>query len=71
MFIYELDQIDFKKLEMDIDGIDHEDYPDFSDAFCYSGSYDGRELTEEEIDYINDSDELDGLIHQRVIEKLF
>jgi hypothetical protein len=68
MFIYELDQIDFKKLEIDIDGIDHEDYPDFSDAFCCSGSYDGRELTEEEIDYIND--ELSLLVHETVIEKL-
>jgi hypothetical protein len=69
MFIYEMDEIDYKKLHIDIDGIDHDDYPDFSDAFCYAGDYDGRELTDGEIDYIND--ELSELVYERVIEYIF
>ena len=32
-----------------------EDYPDFVDAYAVSFDYDGREATDEEIDYFNDN----------------
>jgi hypothetical protein len=32
------------------DGIDHTDYPDYSDAIIMSADYDGRPMTEEEIE---------------------
>jgi len=48
-------EIDFTKIaNVEVDGIDFNDYPDFVDAFIASAEYDGREMTEEEIDYIND-----------------
>jgi len=48
-------QIDFTKVaNVEVDGIDFGDYPDFVDAFITSAEYDGREMTDEEIDYIND-----------------
>ena len=48
-------EIDFTKItNVEVDGIDHNDYPDFVDAFIASAEYDGREMTDEEIDYIND-----------------
>jgi hypothetical protein len=31
------------------------DYPDFCDAFLVGASYKGRELTEDELEYIQDS----------------
>lgn len=48
-------EIDFTKItNVEVDGIDFNDYPDFVDAFISSAEYDGREMTDEEIDYIND-----------------
>jgi len=44
---------------IEVDGVDMADYPDFCDAFVTSGSVvtwddECRDLTEDEIDYIND-----------------
>jgi len=42
---------------IEIDGIDTKDYPDFCDAFIASADYDGKEMTEEQLDKLNeDSD---------------
>jgi len=52
--------MDLAKLELhkitdvEIEGIDIKDYPDFCDAFISYGYYKGRDLTELELDYIND-----------------
>jgi hypothetical protein len=49
-----------KKIKVDlstveIDGIDTRDYPDFADAFfSYAEDHKGRELTDAEIDSLND-----------------
>ena len=45
--------------DLEVDGVDMADYPDFCDAFIVSGcvtTWDDecRDLTEDEIDYIND-----------------
>lgn len=39
---------------IEFDGIDHRDYPDYCDAYITSATYDGREMTDEELDLIND-----------------
>ena len=63
-------KLDLKKVDnMEFDGIDFADYPDFVDAFLVSADYDGRELSEEEIDFIND--EHYGFINERVYSSLF
>lgn len=52
---FNLDKLDFKKIDnLEFDGIDFSDYPDFVDAYLVSADYDGKEMTEEQIDYIND-----------------
>ena len=38
------------------DGIDHSDAPDYCDAHVVSAELDGREMTDEEIEELNDSD---------------
>lgn len=38
------------------DGIDHSDYPDYCDAYIVNAERDGVELTEEELEELNDSD---------------
>ena len=41
--------------DIDIEGIDMRDYPDFCDAFLVGATYKGRELTDEELKRILDS----------------
>lgn len=84
-------KIDFTKLtDLEIDGVDMRDYPDFCDAFLSSGLVqitkeefdvcpretrheDGekyfRDLTEAEIDFINE--EASDFVHQKVHDKIF
>ena len=48
-------QINLSQIEnMEFEGVDFSDYPDFVDAYLVSADIDGRELTEEEVDYLND-----------------
>ena len=41
-------------LDVDDVHINFEDYPDFCDAYIASADYDGREMTDEELDILND-----------------
>ena len=38
-----------------IDGIDHTDYPDYCDAFIESADLDGVEMTDKQLDALNDN----------------
>ncbi len=40
-----------------IDGLDPRDYPDFCDAFIMDAQVDGRQATDEELDQMNDDGE--------------
>ena len=63
-------KLDLRKVDnMEFDGMDFADYPDFVDAFLVTADYDGRELSEEEIDYIND--EHYDFVNERVYSSLF
>ena len=46
----EIDNIEF-------DGIDYNDYPDFCDAFICSADINGREMTDDELDELNNDRE--------------
>ena len=47
-------KINIKNLtDIDVDGIDPKDYPDFVDAFVASASYDGIDLNDKELDWLN------------------
>ena len=60
---------DLDKLEdIEIEGIDYTDYPDFCDAFIASASLDGKELTEDELEFINDT--FPDFVYEKVIESL-
>ena len=48
-------KLDYSKIsDVEVDGIDTRDYPDFCDAFIASAFYDDREMTAEELDILND-----------------
>ena len=58
-----------KAYNLELDGIDTRDYPDFCDAFiCYAEHEDGTPFTDEELDDLNDDREL---IHEAVWKHLF
>jgi len=44
--------------DVTFEGIDHRDYPDYCDAFIASAEYDGRELSDEELDELNEDSDL-------------
>lgn len=55
--------------DIEIDGIDTRDYPDFCDAFIAGASYKGRELTESELEWINDTHS--DFVYDCVIERIY
>ena len=63
-------KIDVNKLEkIEVDGIDIGDYPDFVDAFISYAEIDGVELTDEQLDELNEN--YPDLIYDAVLNKLF
>ena len=47
--------MDYKLIDnIEIDGIDTKDYPDFCDAYILSADYDGVPMTDKQLDEIND-----------------
>lgn len=61
----DLNQID----NIELDGIDTKDHPDYSDAYITSADYKGREMTSEELDLLNDNAR--EFIHEKVLNHLF
>jgi hypothetical protein len=47
--------MDYKLIDnIDMDGIDYSDYPDFCDAFICAADYDGEPMTQDQLDIINE-----------------
>tara|TARA_R110002051_G_scaffold96199_1_gene166224 strand:+ start:290 stop:502 length:213 start_codon:yes stop_codon:yes gene_type:complete len=47
--------MDYKKIDnIEVDGIDFKDYPDFCDAYIVSADYDGVPMTDDQLDEINE-----------------
>ena len=48
--------LDYTKIEdVEVDGIDTNDYPDFCDAYIAAATYKGRDMTYEELDVLNEN----------------
>ena len=49
------EKMDYKKIDnIEVDGIDTKDYPDFSNAYILSADYDGVPMTDEQLDELNE-----------------
>ncbi len=47
---------DYEKIsDVDVDGIDYHDAPDFVNAYIVSADYEGRPMTDDELDDLNDN----------------
>ena len=61
--------MDYSKIDnIEMDGIDTNDYPDFCDAFISSADYNGVKMTDKQLDELNEN--LD-FVHQSVYNELF
>ena len=62
-------RLDYTKIEdVEVDGIDTSDYPDFCDAYIAAATYKGRDMTHEELDTLNE----DGsYVHEKVLKQLY
>ena len=62
--------IDVSKLEdIEVEGIDTRDYPDFCDAFISFATIDNRKVTDSELDYINSKER--DFVHEAAMKQLF
>ena len=62
-------KIDTSQVEdVEIDGINPRDYPDFCDAFILEASYKGREMTDEELEALNEDSDF---VYEQVMESLY
>ena len=62
-------KIDLSQVEgVEIDGINPRDYPDFCDAFILEASYKGREMTDEELEALNEDSDF---VYDKVMEHLY
>ena len=51
-------KLDYSKIEIvEIDGLDHEDYPDYCDAWISAAIVDGVEATDEQLEEMNNNDD--------------
>jgi len=50
-----------------VEGIDYDDYPDFSDAYISEADYDGIPMTEEQLEELNENSEF---VHESVFEQI-
>jgi len=53
---------------IEIEGIDPSDYPDFCDAYISYAEIDGRPATEKELDELNDNS---SFVHESVIAWIY
>ena len=61
--------LDYTKIEdVEVCNIASGDYPDFVDAYIGSATYKGRDMTDEELELLNEDGEF---IYNKVADKLF
>lgn len=60
--------LDVNKIDnLDFD-IDLSDYPDLCDSYIISGDYEGREMTDDELDWLHDN--CPTWVHEKILESL-
>ena len=62
-------KLDYSKIEdVEVEGIDFNDAPDFCDAFISRATYDGREMTEDELEALNENSDY---VYAQVMKRLY
>jgi hypothetical protein len=62
-------KFDYSKItNIEFDGIDHRDYPDYCDAYIASADYDGVEMTDEQIESLNQDGDY---VYDQLMKRIF
>ena len=62
--------LDLNKISnIQFEDIDHSDYPDYSDAYVSYAEYDGEEMTDEQLDTLND--EYRDFVYEKLMNHIF
>ena len=62
--------LDLSKIEdIEFDGINHSDYPDFCDAFISSATYKKRDMKEEELEILDE--EYRDFVYEKLMDYLY
>lgn len=69
LFIKSFSALDYSKIEdVEVDDIDTRDFPDFCDAYISSATYKGRDMTEDELEILNQDRDF---VYEAVQERLY
>jgi len=61
--------MDLKKIDnVTVEGIDYMDAPDFCDAFISGADYDGKPMTEPQLEEINNNSDF---VYEAVLKKIY
>jgi hypothetical protein len=61
--------LDYSKISnIEVEGIDKNDYPDFSDAYIYYAEYDGEPMTDKQIEELNENGEF---VYEQIHRRLY
>lgn len=61
--------MDLTKIDnIQIEGVSSKDYPDFADAYIVSADYNGKEMTERQLDEINENQHF---VNIQVLKSIF
>lgn len=67
--IASLTAFDYSQIDnIELDGIDHRDYPDFCNAYISYAEYKGKPMTDKQLDRLNDDRDF---VYEQVINKIF
>ena len=67
-----MDQVGIDYSSIEIDGVDSRDYPDFVDSYVsYAEWNDGIELTDEELEHLNNLEEFQILAQEKAREQMY
>lgn len=62
-------QFNYKLIcDVEIDGIDYHDAPDFCDAYITSATYDGKPMSDDQLDQLNEDR---AYLHEQVINTIY
>jgi hypothetical protein len=61
-------KLDYNKIDnIEFDGIDHNDYPDYCDAYITSADYDGIPMSDEQLDELNENSDF---VYEKLMDYL-
>ena len=65
-----MENFDLSKVDnVELDGITTNDYPDFSDVFILAADYNGKEMTEDELIFLQEN--FPDFVHEQIHNQLF